>query len=226
MHHTRQGRTFRTEDDFSPGWRQSRRDAVNDDIAPDDVSLLGPPTGGRHHEPLSPRELGAYGYAGQDYPIYGQAGDAGPGDPAEPGWFGDPASSAYAFGYTTSLHPNDPAAGGHAGHGPRDYLRSDARIREDVCERLTAADDVDATNIVVSVIAGDVILEGHVPDRYMRRQAEDIAASVRGAIDVDNRLDVDKGLFRELGDKLAGEDAKEHHGHQGEGPHGSQRPPP
>jgi len=207
MHHTRQGRTFRTEDDFSPGWRQSRRDAVNDDIAPDDVSLLGPPTRHRRDE---------YDYAGQ-------RDEASPREIPEPGWFADPASSAYAFGYTTSMHE---ARRGHAGKGPRDYLRSDSRIREDVCDRLTDADDVDASNIVVTVIAGDVILEGHVPDRYMRRRAESIAASVRGTIDVQDRLDVDKGLFRELGDKLAGDDEQQHHGHQGEGPHGPPRAQP
>jgi hypothetical protein len=225
MHHTRQGRTFRTEDDFSPGWRQSRRDAVNDDIAPDDVSLLGPPTHRRRHEPLTEQELGEHGYAGQGYPIYGRSREASPSEVPEPGWFADPASSAYAFGYTTSMHQVE-VRGGHAGKGPREYLRSDSRIREDVCDRLTEADDVDASNIVVSVIAGDVLLEGHVPDRYMRRRAESIAASIRGVIDVQDRMDVDKGLLRELGDKLAGGDDQQHHGHQGEGPHGSPRPQP
>src|SRR4051812_49014327 len=122
MHHGNPGRNFRTDDDYgSPGWRNSRRDSINDDIAPDDVSLLGPPT----RSPLRDEaDLAAYGYAGQGYPIYGQAGGGSPYDDPEPGWFADPASSAYAFGYTTSVRSNNPfpSAGdrrGQAGRGPR-----------------------------------------------------------------------------------------------------------
>lgn len=221
MHHAHNARTFRTDVDYGPGWRQERRDTVNDDVAPDDVSLLGPPT---RSPARSTEDLAAYGYAGQGYPIYGQQGGSSPYDDPDPGWFADPASSAYAFGYTTSLRSNDPFPGSgrawrgrHAGKGPKDYLRSDARVLEDVCDRLSDDDEVDASDISVSVVAGEVTLTGSVIDRYSKRRAEHIAADVRGVIDVHNHLSTRKGMLRELGDKLAGDGDQEHHGHHGSG---------
>ena len=80
--------------------------------------------------------------------------------------------------------------GPYAGRGPLGYQRSDSRIREDVCERLTDAGDVDATSIVVAVEGGVVTLTGAARDRAARRRAEDIAGDVRGVIDVLNRLRV------------------------------------
>jgi osmotically-inducible protein OsmY len=77
---------------------------------------------------------------------------------------------------------------GHAGRGPLNYKRSDARLREEVCERLTDADDVDATHIEVAVHDGIVTLAGEVATRAQRRDAEDIAAAVSGVGDVLNQL--------------------------------------
>jgi BON domain-containing protein len=224
MHHGNPARHFRTDDDYgTPGWRNARRDAINDDIAPDDVSLLGPPT---RSSTRSERELAAYGYGGQGYPIYGQARGGSPYDDIEPGWFADPTSSAYAFGYTTSVRSNNPFpssgyARGQSGRGPRDYQRSDSRVLEDVCDRLSDDDRVDASDIEVDVKNGEVTLTGTVADRFMKRRAEHIAASVRGVVDVQNHLSRRKGFLRELGDKLSGEEPSEHQGHHGEGPHPS-----
>jgi BON domain-containing protein len=222
MHHGNPARHFRTDDDYRS---RARRDAVNDDIAPDDVSLLGPPTRSARTE----EELAAYGYGGQGYPIYGQGGGS-PYEELEPAWFADPTSSAYAFGYTTSLRSSDPFpssghARGQAGRGPRDYQRSDSRVLEDVCDRLSDDDQVDATDISVDVKNGEVTLTGTVADRFMKRRAEHVAASVRGVIDVQNQLTRRKGILRELGDTLAGEGDSAHHGHHGEGPHRSHGTP-
>jgi BON domain-containing protein len=221
MHHGNPARHFRTDDDYrSPGWRDARRNAVNDDLAPDDMSRLGPATRASRSE----EELAAYGYGGQGYPIYGRAGASSPYEDIEPGWFADPTSSAYAFGYTTSARSGEPFpssgyAGGQAGRGPRDYQRSDSRVLEDVCERLSDDDQVDASDVGVDVKNGEVTLTGSVADRFMKRRAEHIAASVRGVIDVHNRLSRRKGMLRELGATLAGDGPAEHQGHQGEGPH-------
>lgn len=249
MHHANPARHFRTDDDYGPGWRQSRRDTINDDVAPDDVSLLGPPTRstpprdsdvnyrarGRASDmgPSARRflrsegELADYGYAGQEYPIYGQPGRESAYDDPEPSWFADPTSSAYAFGYTSSLRPSQPYpgsgypgsdfTGGHAGKGPRDYVRADSRIREDICDRLSDDDELDASDISVEVVQGEVVLSGNVPDRHGKRRAEFLSASVRGVVDVQNQLHVAKGLLRELSDTLAGEADREHHGHHGSG---------
>ncbi|HTV21693.1 MAG TPA: BON domain-containing protein [Polyangiaceae bacterium] len=233
--HTHHDRHFKTDVDYGPGWRQARRDNINDDVAPDDVSLIGPPT--RSSRERSREELAAYGYAGQGYPIYGQPGGSTAYDDLEPGWFADPSSAAYAFGYTTSLRSNDPfpseghysaqapassragvSSRGHAGKGPKEYPRADARVLEDVCDRLSDDDEVDASAITVTIENGEVTLSGDVVDRYSKRRAEHIAASVRGVIDVHNQLSARKGMMRDLRDELAGNAADQHHGHRGEGP--------
>jgi hypothetical protein len=77
------------------------------------------------------------------------------------------------------------------GKGPRGYSRSDERIKEDVCERL-AHGYLDASEIDVSVTAGEVTLEGLVRSRDDRRLAEDIIEGVFGVKDVDNKLKVKK----------------------------------
>ena len=76
----------------------------------------------------------------------------------------------------------------YRGLGPKNYRRSDERIREDACELLTIADDVDATDVEVNVNEGVVSLSGTVPDRWMKRRAERVVERVRGVRDVENNL--------------------------------------
>jgi hypothetical protein len=81
-------------------------------------------------------------------------------------------------------------AGPYAGRGPKGYQRSDERIREEVSERLTDDDRIDASGIEVAVTTGEVTLTGTVESRRMKRLAEDLAESVRGVRDVHNQLRV------------------------------------
>ena len=78
----------------------------------------------------------------------------------------------------------------YRGRGPKNYQRSDERIREEVCELLTMDHDVDASEIEVTVREGVVSLEGSVPGRHAKRIAEDLCESVRGVRDVENNLRV------------------------------------
>jgi osmotically-inducible protein OsmY len=78
--------------------------------------------------------------------------------------------------------------GPHRGRGPRGYQRSSERIHEEVCDRLEAHGQVDASNIEVKVENGEVTLTGTVPDRRTKRLAESVAESVRGVLDVHNQL--------------------------------------
>lgn len=79
-------------------------------------------------------------------------------------------------------------SGRHTGRGPRSWQRSDERISEDVNEELTRSPDVDATEIEVSVSAGEVTLSGTVGDRYEKRQAEECAWRVASVKDVHNGI--------------------------------------
>lgn len=80
--------------------------------------------------------------------------------------------------------------GPHRGKGPAGYQRSDERIRERVCESLTDDDEIDASDIAVTVSRGEVTLSGTVDDRRAKRGAEDCAYSATGVRDVQNRLRV------------------------------------
>lgn len=80
--------------------------------------------------------------------------------------------------------------GGFRGRGPKNWRRSDERIREEVNERLTHHDGVDATDIEVTVENGEVTLNGHVGSRWEKRIAEDVAEIVQGVRDVHNRLSI------------------------------------
>lgn len=80
--------------------------------------------------------------------------------------------------------------GKHVGRGPKGWARDDKRLFDDVCVRLTEDPVVDPSDVVVKVDAGEVTLEGSVPDRRMKRRAEDVAWSVGGVRDVHNRLRV------------------------------------
>ena len=78
------------------------------------------------------------------------------------------------------------------GRGPKGYQRSDARILEDVCDRLMYS-DVDAGEIEVRVENGEVTLSGSVRDRGDKRRAEDVAEEVSGVRDVHNNIRVHRG---------------------------------
>jgi len=82
--------------------------------------------------------------------------------------------------------------GEHRGRGPRNYQRSDERIREDVSDRLCDDSWLDAGDIDVKVKDGEVTLDGKVRTRTDKRRAEDIAEDVSGVKHVQCNLRVDR----------------------------------
>jgi hypothetical protein len=78
----------------------------------------------------------------------------------------------------------------HHGKGPRNYTRSDARIREDINDMLYEDPYIDASDVEVSVENGDVILSGTIDDRMVKRRIDDILDTVRGVKHWENRLRV------------------------------------
>jgi len=82
---------------------------------------------------------------------------------------------------------------GHRGRGPAGYVRPDERIVDDVIDRLTQDEHIDASEILVKVEDGIVTLTGNVPERAMKRLAEDLVADASGVRDVRNVIRVDDG---------------------------------
>jgi osmotically-inducible protein OsmY len=97
-----------------------------------------------------------------------------------------PYGGAYGFGWETGRR------GDFTGIGPKDYQRPDARIHEDVCDRLTEAPDVDASDIEVKATGGEVTLSGSVRDREQKRRAEDLVERISGVREVHNNLRVSR----------------------------------
>lgn len=96
-----------------------------------------------------------------------------------------PANSSYAEPWMIP--------GPFTGRGPKGYQRSDDRMREDLCDRLSQHGQIDAGDIDVQVKDGEVTLSGTVDSRAAKRMAEDVAESVQGVREVHNQLRVNQG---------------------------------
>ena len=160
----------------------------------------------RGAERVSPGSHGRYGWRGEDTEqseLNFQPGERGYGSA-----YGPTFGSTYRYSERENQRNDDwssPAgwkenwrragerSGLYHGRGPSGYTRSDERIREDVCDRLTDDPHVDASSIQVTVESGVVTLQGQVPERQMKHRAEDCAEHVSGVKDVENRLRVSRG---------------------------------
>lgn len=80
----------------------------------------------------------------------------------------------------------------HTGKAPKNAQRPDANLLADVNDALTYRGDLDATDIEVTVHAGEVTLTGTVTDRRSKHVAEEICEGVVGVRDVHNRLTIRK----------------------------------
>lgn len=75
---------------------------------------------------------------------------------------------------------------------PKNYQRPDARIRDDLCERLAQADD-NVSDVTVEVDSGVVTLAGTVADRNVKIRIEEMAEDVLGVTGVHNNIQVARG---------------------------------
>ena len=80
----------------------------------------------------------------------------------------------------------------YAGRGPKNFQRSDERIKDEVCESLTHHPEVDADAIEVEVQSGEVTLSGTVSSRHMKYMAEDCAERCMGVKEIHNHIRVKK----------------------------------
>lgn len=99
------------------------------------------------------------------------------------------ADGDYDRGHLFGGGMNRPA-GEHRGRGPKNYARSDARILEDVNDRLSDDSWLDASEIEARAENGEVTLTGTVRSRDDKRRAEDLAEQVSGVKHVQNNLRV------------------------------------
>ena len=93
--------------------------------------------------------------------------------------------SDYEHGFT---HKEKAQRGEHFGKGPKNWIRTDKRILEDVCEALSRNPYVDASDIDVSVKDGIILLSGWVNDREEKREAERCVEGMFGVRDISNQL--------------------------------------
>jgi osmotically-inducible protein OsmY len=80
--------------------------------------------------------------------------------------------------------------GQHSGKGPRNYQRSDERLKEIICERLTDDPRVDARELEVEVNNCNVTITGYVADKEMKRRIEDVVEGIQGISNTENRVHV------------------------------------
>lgn len=138
--------------------------------------------------------------------------------PIEAGYLGDSdrgnwarnyqgeGSRGSSMGYSTRRHGGSGYAeqtgsrgqqsgsqGSFRGKGPRGYMRSDERLCEDINERLTDDDYIDASDISVDVKDGVVTLSGEVEQRRLKHRIEDLVERCHGVQDIRNEIRVKRG---------------------------------
>jgi osmotically-inducible protein OsmY len=139
---------------------------------------------------------GAGSSYGGDYGRYGSSdfGRGSRGEDDERGFFeraGDEVRSWFGDEDAERRRERDARRdeyGSNRGRGPKNYTRSDDRIREDINDRLTDDPRIDASEIEVTVSAREVTLDGTVDSRFEKRFAEDLAEAVSGVSHVQNNL--------------------------------------
>ncbi|MBP0631650.1 BON domain-containing protein [Cupriavidus sp. AcVe19-1a] len=133
---------------------------------------------------------------------------------------GDTGGSPYGYGEARygmededderPTRPSRWAAQAGSRRMPRGYQRTDARIRDDLCERLAHADD-DVSDVTVDVVSGIVTLAGTVRDRDAKFHIEQMAEDVLGVSEVRNNIQMarpgssaDSGGIGKIGERGGG----------------------
>lgn len=155
------------------------------------------------------RDSGSYGdrYRSFDYGNSGtsmgqerdrdRSGSFRPGDKSRDWWDKTKDEVSGWFGDENAQQRRDwDRQGEHRGKGPKGYVRTDERIKEDVNERLTDDGLVDASEIEVDVRNGEVFLKGTVNSRQEKRRAEDVIENISGVKNVENHIKVQQGGYR------------------------------
>ncbi len=90
------------------------------------------------------------------------------------------------------------------GRGPQGYRRSDERLKEMICERLTDDPTIDASNVTVEVKDQIVKVTGTVDDRSTKYEIEELIERCGGVSDIDNQLRVQSSRWGTSGQQARG----------------------
>jgi len=96
------------------------------------------------------------------------------------------------------------------GRGPKGYERSDERLREMICERLTDDPQIDASEVSVEVTNKVVKLTGSVEERRIKYQIEDVIEQCGGVRDIDNQLRVQSQGSQSQGSQSQGSQSQQY----------------
>lgn len=142
----------------------------------------------QYGQPLSHGGSGYSHHAGQQYGSQPQ-GFRGGYPESSFGYGGAQPQGQYSSGrYDPQLAGQ--RTGDFTGRGPKNYSRSNERVREDICERLTADPYIDAQELEVRCENGTVVIEGQVEERWMKHRIEDLVDATAGVKQIDNRVTV------------------------------------
>jgi osmotically-inducible protein OsmY len=177
--------TGRNTDDGRPGWRERDAYLRRADDRRDDERIERDRA---HREPdereFLHRRSDHFGQGHTGY-LSGRYGEDRAHESRDVSGYRDSDSAHYVDSRIGSLRPG---SGPHRGKGPKNFMRSDERLRELACEALTDDSEIDASDIEVDAKNGEVTLKGVVEDRRMKRLAEDCVARIPGVVDVQNLL--------------------------------------
>ena len=147
---------------------------------------------------------GSGGYSGRRSGGYGGGGYTGGGNYSSYNRFGDDDGDrgflAKAGDEIASWFGDDDAERrrdqdqDHRGRGPANYTRSNERLLEDACERLTHDRYLNASNINVTADDNEITLDGTVDSRQAKRRAEDCVHDISGVKHVQNNLRIDDSM--------------------------------
>jgi osmotically-inducible protein OsmY len=143
------------------------------------------------------RGFAGYGYGGSGSESYESGFDRnrgwnepyGEGQQYDPG--GGYGSQGSRYGMSQYGGQFGRGQGQHRGKGPKNYQRSDERIKEMICERLREDPEIDASEVTVNVQGGKVTFDGTVDSRHVKMEVEDIADQL-GVQEVQNNLRVQR----------------------------------
>ena len=183
---------------YQGGYSQSSGYARDYDEGDFDQSFGGySPSQGGYGDSWSGYGGGGYGTVygqGSDYDYMGsanapvQSGAYGQGPGGYGGGFSQGLAGRGGYGQGSGYTNYRPES--QFGKGPKGYVRSDERLKEDISEKLLRDHAIDASDITVEAKNGAVTLTGSVDNRRLKHYVEDLVEDCTGVRDIDNRLTV------------------------------------